>query len=179
MELDKVDFDNFDNTRSLVGFNTFGIWCDVEDEYDENNNLSLEGVELANEKLDEFIGTLKEKVAGNMEDHSIKITFGDKIENYRQGIIGNKNKFDDQTTVYTVITKKIPAEVMDAIFLDMSDYSFYAVFENYDTDESIIQGYDSGEYDTGYFQSDGLDAYINNFEERFLEYPEIEKILGV
>lgn len=74
-----------------------------------------------------------------------------------------------------VLTKEVPTEIMNALFLDMDEYGFYATFEN--DDEIIQQGYDYGEYDTGYFSHDQDDNYINNFNYTWKCYPEAQKLL--
>ena len=43
----------------------------------------------------------------------------------------------------------------------MDDYAFHAVFPN-DKGQLVIQGYEEGEYDTGYFSMDEKDPYINS-----------------
>ena len=67
----------------------------------------------------------------------------------------------------------------------MSDYGFYASYQNYEG-EIITQGYDYGEYDTGYFAPSALpgdvDEYIsdknNPMSLSLKKYKEVIKTLS-
>ena len=64
--------------------------------------------------------------------------------------------------LYVVLTKKIPSEELDGLFLDMDLYGFSATFPCFPDEENklITQGYDEGEYNTGYFSNDKGPSYI-------------------
>ena len=66
----------------------------------------------------------------------------------------------------------------------MSNYGFYASYQNYQG-EIITQGYDEGEYDTGYFAANSGDAqkeYIsdknNPMSLSLKKYKEVIKTLS-
>ena len=66
----------------------------------------------------------------------------------------------------------------------MSDYGFYASYQNYEG-EIITQGYDYGEYDTGYFaanRGDDQKEYIsdknNPMSLSLKKYKEVIKTLS-
>ena len=64
-----------------------------------------------------------------------------------------KNTLDsnfEYLNVYILLKTKILGEELNNIFLSMSDYGFYADYPD-DEEKIITQGYDKGEYDTGYF----------------------------
>ena len=58
-------------------------------------------------------------------------------------------------------------EAMNVHFLNLSEYGFYATLHQFgdESDDIITQGYDFGEYDTGYYNPYGdKDGYVFNKE---------------
>ena len=96
-----------------------------------------------------FIDEFKEKFDGVIGE-KILISYNSedfhKLSELRNTF---KSNFED-LNVYILLKTKILGEDLNNIFLNMSDYGFYASYP--DNEEKIItQGYDEGEYDTGYY----------------------------
>ena len=70
----------------------------------------------------------------------------------------NGNEID---SIYVLLINEISADDLNGVFLSMNDYGFYAVFTS--DDKLINQGYDRGEYDTGYFNMEDEEAYIEGY----------------
>ncbi|MEA2050132.1 MAG: hypothetical protein U9O56_05325 [Campylobacterota bacterium] len=174
VDIDDIDFDDLYDKRNIVAFSTNNfVFSKIEDMLADNDSISDEAVELANESLSEFIDAVKEKFENHVED-TVYVQIDEKLREYKNDLDNNIEDFE-AIILYMVLTKEVPAEIVNALFLDMDEYGFYATFEN--NDEIIIQGYNYGEYDTGYFSNDQDDFYINNFNYTWKCYPEAQKLL--
>jgi len=178
IDIDDIDFDNLDDGKSIIGFTTNTMTFSVgEDMLDSDDNYLPEFYEIANENISEFLNAIKEKLGGFI-NNKIAISIDDQIKEYQEGMLDNSIEDYENILLYVVATKEIPADMLNALFLDMSDYGFYAMFKNNNTDETIIQGYDYGEYDSGYFSNGQEDYYINNYKDNVgAKYKEVETFL--
>ena len=158
VDIDDIDFDSYVDTISLVGIETKFIFDEIEEMMDENGKLSEEGIELANEKLEEFIDELKDKLNGVMDDNSIKALVSDEVIYYKKGAL--IDSVDNIRGIYFLVNKKIPTDIMNAIFLSINFGYFIALFKDHDSGEVVMQSYYDGEYDSGYFSEGMDDSYI-------------------
>ncbi len=120
---------------------------------DKDNNLTEKAKDYCVDRMKEFIDELKEKFDGvdNPFGKKILITYNSE-DFYELSELKNtfkSNNWED-LNVYILLKTKILGEELNNIFLSMSDYGFYASYQNYEG-EIVTQGYDEGEYDTGYF----------------------------
>ena len=151
-ENEEADFNEYEDQRcvvrvkSLFAFLNEDIFIETEEDAEE----------LAEEKINEFISEFKDTVEGHMEEKIFIDIDSEKDVHSRY----------EETKIYFVLTKAIPKDILNSLFLDMDDYSFHSSFEDEDG-QLITQGYDEGEYDTGYFDSDGMDNYINVYIDEF------------
>ena len=116
---------------------------------DKDYNPTQKAIDYCVGRMKDFIDEFKEKFDGVIGE---KILISYNSENfYELSELKNtfKSNFED-LNVYILLKTKILGEDLNNIFLSMSDYGFYASYP--DNEEKIItQGYDEGEYDTGYF----------------------------
>jgi hypothetical protein len=117
---------------------------------DKDNIPTQEATDYCVDLMKGFIDELKEKVDGSIGK---KILISYNTEDFHE-LSELKNTFKsnhwEDLKVYILLKTKILGEELNSIFLSMSDYGFYASYP--DNEEKIItQGYDGGEYDTGYF----------------------------
>jgi len=165
IDVDDLDFDNFDDTRAVLKINPRHIFSRIEDNFedlenweDENGHFIPEIVEFAKELTEELIDDIRAKLEGFVEERVLLGSYSsEELFEFEDGI--SKVNFDG-LDVYFVMTKEIPQDILNALFLDITEYGFSADFVGEDGDV-ITQGYDEGEYDTGYFASNGADEYIN------------------
>jgi len=179
MDVDEIEWDDFEDDRKVIGFTTNNItFGTAEDLADDDNNISEESAEIVGEKVDEFIDAVREKFENNIED-KILITINNELKEYDASLLTSETAYSEDIILYMVVTKDIPADIVNALLLDLDEYGFYALMNNEDADAMVIQGYDFGEYDTGYFSHDADDVYINNFKynwELFIQAK--ESLLG-
>ena len=132
-----------------------------------------DGLEIATKSIAMFLDDINEEFGGNILDNVIF-----------KGKSGNLLKFPDDFTndewdfeneqLYVLLKKEIDPYIMNQKFLNLSEYGFYADFMA--GDEIICQGYDYGEYDTGYYNPYGdINGYILN--ENSDEYDQAKSIL--
>ena len=172
-EEEDIDFNVLSDGKSVIGFRTETfVYSPIEDMFDEDDDsLPPEAYVLINDNIANFLDDIKNKLQGFVESN-ILISLNGKVENYSKGIVDNP-VYLEEVFLYIIVTKEIPADTLNKLFLDMDGYGFYAMFKNYDADEFVVQGYDYGEYDTGYY-SDDSSEYINEF--RYLpQYEEVSK----
>ena len=116
---------------------------------DKDYNPTQKAIDYCVGRMKDFIDEFKEKFDGVIGE---KILISYNSENFHElDELRNtfKSNFED-LNVYILLKTKILGEDLNNIFLSMSDYGFYASYP--DNEEKIItQGYDEGEYDTGYF----------------------------
>ena len=141
-------------------FNKIDDW-ENDEGLDEDNNPTQEATDYCIVQLKAFIDELKEKVDGIIGE---KILISTKHPSTSRGkasfnsedfheLSEFKNTFKSNDwqdlNVYILLTKEISGKDLNSTFLSMSDYAFGA---SYITEGEIVtQGYDNGEYDTGYF----------------------------
>lgn len=158
--------ENYDTNRSVIRLTIGFVFSAFEDDYDYDQEVSGEDLSVsALNLIEKFIFTIKEQVGGYLEDKVLISTLdeGEDIYELKEGVkkfktIGNY----DSCRLYVVLTKNIPSEELDGLFLDMDLYGFSATFPCFPDEENklITQGYDEGEYDTGYFSNDNLPSYV-------------------
>lgn len=116
---------------------------------DKDYNPTQKAIDYCIDRMKGFIDEFKEKLDGDIGE---KILISYNSEDFHElSELKNtfKSNFED-LNVYILLKTKILGEDLNSIFLSMSDYGFYASYP--DNEEKIItQGYDDGEYDTGYF----------------------------
>ena len=116
---------------------------------DKDYNPTQKAIDYCVGRMKDFIDEFKEKFDGVIGE---KILISYNSEDFHElSELRNtfKSNFED-LNVYILLKTKILGEDLNNIFLSMSDYGFYASYP--DNEEKIItQGYDEGEYDTGYF----------------------------
>ena len=182
VDIDDIDFNEYWDMRALIAIHMRFIEDLILENFDDDNNqISEEGIELANELLDEFVEELKEKLGGNVEENNIKIAFGDDVKDYHSGIIDNSVETEG-ITLYIVITREVPQEVMDAIFLsfDGDKYSnFGATLLNFENGEILDQTYYNGEHDSSFVIREEGEESDGNFEYRYKHYIEIKEQLEI
>jgi|TARA_B110000467_G_C18257345_1_gene444169 hypothetical protein len=128
-----------------------------EDEYDSPAYRNS-----VNEATKNFVNDFKEKAE---EFYGEKIAIGEKIlisdgSNLHELEKWTKNG-NEIDSIYVLLINEISADDLNGVFLSMNDYGFYAVFTS--DDKLINQGYDRGEYDTGYFNMEDEEAYIEGY----------------
>lgn len=164
--------------RNAVAFSTEGFaFANIEELLSKNDNkLSQEIIEVLNISIDNFINLVKEKFNNIIED-TIYIEVNGKLKEYNSDIDININVDDIEGIIlYMIFTKEISANNIDSLFLDLDEYYFYAAFKN--NSNIITQCYSHGEYDSGYFSNDQDDYYVNNFDNRFKKYSEVQKMIN-
>ena len=99
----------------------------------------------------EFIGLLDIKMTAELG-----ISVDDFLAEATEptAIVTNVNNVDG---IYIFLINEISSYDLNGLFLSMDDYGFYAIFPS--NGELINQGYDEGEYNTGYFNMDNEEAY--------------------
>jgi DNA modification methylase len=116
---------------------------------DKDRNPTEKGKNNFVDQMKSFIDEFKEKFDGVIGE---KILISYNSEDFYD-LSELKNTLDsnfEYLSVYILLKTKILGEELNNIFLSMSDYGFYADYPN-DEEKIITQGYDKGEYDTGYF----------------------------
>ena len=170
---------NFLATRIHNWENLEGTWTLKENPLDKDNKLNQEATDLCIHLMSCFIYELKKNLlesdeyVSDGEDNPIgeKILITYNSEDFHElshefSELGNtfkSNNWED-LNVYILIKTKILGDELNKIFFNMSDYGFYASYQNYQG-EIITQGYDEGEYDTGYFaanRGDDQKEYISD-----------------
>tara|TARA_B100000686_G_C16696943_1_gene921097 strand:+ start:231 stop:1409 length:1179 start_codon:yes stop_codon:yes gene_type:complete len=126
------------------------IFCDfVERRFDDEEWPEKKKLKMGLDAINSFIDELKGKIEGGILDR-ILICNPEKyyIDELDKGI--KKIEYFDGIKIYLLVRKTMPAETMNDLLLEMDDYGFYASYPN-DDGHVVVQGYDKGEYDTGYF----------------------------
>tara|TARA_B100000427_G_C15265695_1_gene488635 strand:- start:270 stop:713 length:444 start_codon:yes stop_codon:yes gene_type:complete len=141
--------------------------------YELKKNL-LESDEYVSDGEDNPIGE-KILITYNSEDfHELSHEFSELGNTFKS------NNWED-LNVYILLKTKILGDELNKIFFNMSDYGFYASYQNYEG-EIITQGYDEGEYDTGYYAANRGKEYIsdknNPMSLSLKKYNEVMKTLA-
>ena len=171
-----MNFDSYEDGRILVGVNAGGEIYIATEDLDENEQKKID--DISNKILDRFIKYL-ENLFGTIMEDNIKVSYDNKIVDYKKGNT-IKNIYDPETvSIYFVLTKKLPPELLNAKFLETEDFSFYALFPSFSENCYISQGYDYGEYDTGYFAGGLIQSYCNRFKFDAPKYLEVKKLLHI
>lgn len=174
---------DYDNTRSVLQLNIKFVLNTFEDDEVSTKDIPI----LAIKMIEKFTSALKKKLGGHLEDKILisSLKLKDVCE-LKEGIKKLSDIYDyEGAQIYMVLTKKIPIEELDKLFLDMDEYGFAATFPNFPNDENklITQGYENGEYDTGYFSNDQSSTYIeilpggSNEHFRIKDYIKAQKLL--
>ena len=127
----------------------FSEITDLDEGMDKDRNPTEKGKNNFVDQMKSFIDEFKEKFDGVIGE---KILISYNSEDFYD-LSELKNTLDsnfEYLSVYILLKTKILGEELNNIFLSMSDYGFYADYPN-DEEKIITQGYDKGEYDTGYF----------------------------
>ena len=127
----------------------FSEITDLDEGVDKDYNPTEKGKNYFVDRMKSFIDEFKEKFDGVIGE---KILISYNSEDFYD-LSELKNTLDsnfENLHVYILLKTKILGEELNNIFLSMSDYGFYADYPN-DEEKIITQGYDKGEYDTGYF----------------------------
>ena len=152
--------ENYDATRSVLQLMIDFVFRTFEDEEVSGEDLHVSSLSL----IEKFIFALKKQVGGHLEDKILIRTLeGKNIYELKEGVKKFKTIADYECCIlYVVLTKKIPSEELDGLFLDMDLYGFSATFPCFPDEENklITQGYDEGEYNTGYFSNDKGPSYV-------------------
>ena len=140
---------------SLLPFiqNDLDDWCDEENDTSvEDDSYTQEAKDFAIGKFKSFVDDLKGSFEGSIGEKILLNTEGE--EDFHE-LDEKANTIDfpigafEETRIYILLTKEIPAFELDKILLNTWDFGFNAMFPN--DGELIGQNYDYGEYDTGYF----------------------------
>ena len=171
--------------KILPGF-LFSEIHDLENDegVDPTNNPTEKAKNYCVDRMKNFIDEFKEKFDGVIGE---KILISYNSEDFYD-LSELKNTLDsnfEYLSVYILLKTKILGEELNNIFLSMSDYGFYADYP-YDEEKIITQGYDKGEYDTGYFaanaSNDDPEGYIsdknNPMSLSLKKYNEVMKTLA-
>ena len=141
----------------------------VERKFEDEEWPDEEYYKTSLKTIEDFVNDIKDKIKGNIADRILICNPEEYfIDDLKQGI--KKIKCFDGIKVYVLITKEISALDLDSILLDIDTYGFYASYPN-NEGEIITQGYDEGEYDTGYFA-----ATIGNWDLDAKQYINIESL---
>ncbi|QEP41783.1 hypothetical protein D5085_00650 [Ectothiorhodospiraceae bacterium BW-2] len=170
IDLDDIDFDNYDDERNAIRIGLKFLYSDLEELLEEEEEFDS-AKEIAQEKISEFIDTFNDKVSGNMEDNIYYMSSYSDESVELDNISGiSIEKFDvefDNLSIYIVLAKKIPRDILDRIALDMVEYDFTLEALNDDGD-LVYQNYSQGEYDSGYYMaSDDEDAFVNQNLDKY------------
>ena len=162
----------------------FSEITDLDEGMDKDRNPTEKGKNNFVDQMKSFIDEFKEKFDGVIGE---KILISYNSEDFYD-LSELKNTLDsnfEELNVYILLKTKILGEELNNIFLSMSDYGFYADYPN-DEEKIITQGYDKGEYDTGYFAAnagnDDPEGYIsdknNPMSLSLKKYNEVMKTLA-
>jgi hypothetical protein len=169
IDLDEIDFDDYEDDSIILEVQTGFVFKEVEEIEDDE-----EKVEVAQEKIGEFLSDLSDKFSGYVGDTILLREYDeDTLYSYEEGI--SKVSFDS-CSIYIVLSKSLPKEIINAALLEMYDYEFGANVYDIESGDTYAQTYDCGEYDTGYFESGSTEYYLNNHIEQFNQAK--EKLLG-
>lgn len=149
--------------RTVIAFNLGKtIFPLVEDMFDDDEDeYTQEAFDTANEKVEEFIASLKDTLGGNIESNFVIGPEEECVFPYESGCLGAEWNFEE-VYLYGVLTKSVDADVLDQAFLSMEDYGFDATFIDLENDQRVRQSYDFGEYDTGYFSNNQARHYVDD-----------------
>ena len=123
----------------------------VERKFEDEEWPEKKKSQMALDVINNFIKELKDKIRGSLSDRILISEPGNFIiDELESGI--KKIECFYSSKIYLLVTKmpeKPRYHPLDGLLLEMDNYNFCA---NYlDGDEIISQGYDNGEYDSGYF----------------------------
>ena len=148
--------------------NNFDNWVDeVNDTSFEDGSYTQEAKDWMVASIESFVDDFKEKAEAFFGE---KILIGERIIFNIEGkedlheLDEKANTIEvelgdyDETRIFILLINEISADDLNGVFLSMDDYGFYAQFPS--NGELIEQGYDEGEYDTGYFNMDDKEGYI-------------------
>ncbi len=175
-EDEDIDFDDFDDRKNIVAFSMTYILNDVQELIDEDGKYTDKAYQFMQEKINEFTADLKYKFEDNVLEDIYLSSRNTKLYKYNGDLQDCCKDIDWEMNLYLCFTKEIPSDTMDKLFLDMDNYGFYAYFKDWDSNNVVTQGYDYGEYNTGYFSEGPDDCYINTLDKN---YTEVEKEFGL
>jgi hypothetical protein len=162
VDLDEIDFDDYENVRNVARIRLQFLYDAVVDYLEEGQEEELR--EVSSEKISEFYSELSDKLGGNIEETVLYVNIdaeGPDDETKSGFGIDEINDFNpDILTMYVVLTKAIPRDIMDQICLSMYDYSFTLESLNEEGD-LIYQYYSNGEHDSGYYMQGAEEYYVN------------------
>ena len=144
----------------LVSVQIF-IQSELEDWVDEENDTSFkdgsytqEAKDFAIGRIKSFVGDLKEKVEGLIGER-ILLNIGGKEDLHELDERANTIEVElgdyEEYRIYILLINEISGDDLNNLFLSMDGYGFNTMFP--DNGKLIVQSYDYGEYDTGYYQS--------------------------
>ncbi|MFL2932270.1 MAG: hypothetical protein ACJZ47_05620 [bacterium] len=175
--------ENYDSTRAVVQFMITDVYNELEEQEVSSEDLEATSLKM----IEKFVSDIKEQLEGFLEDTILIRTIeGEELFELKEGVKNFKSVDDyDCCYLYLVLTKKIPSEELDGLFLDMDSYGFSATFPCFpdEEDKLVTQGYDYGEYNTGYFSNDNDSSYVeilpdgSNSHFQIKEYKKAKEIL--
>ena len=101
-------------------------------------------------KLHNFIASLKERFGGSIGEKILLSDNGKDFHELNERLNSINFEYYDDVRIYILFINKTSGDDLNMLFLSsMDDYYIGAKFPK--DNELIVQGYDNGEYDTGYF----------------------------
>jgi len=169
IDVDDIDFDDFEEGQKVLCIVEKFIFSKLEDmeAVTDDGDITEEGKELVQESIEEFIDIIREKFEGNIGSKILLSNEDGTLVDFETEF--DKFNYNEFSSIYMVITKDIPQDDMNAIFLSIDEYEFSVNMPDYN-DDIIYQSYSYGEYDSGIFSNGEEDCYINfNFNEEYAE----------
>ena len=158
-DTDNIDFENYDEGEMLIRIDASFIGSRLDDMGYGEEDIPEEGHKLAQELMEEFTDAVKEKFDYNIGEKILLLNPDDTFIDLDEEL--DKFKYFDETChIFMVITKDIPLDDLNALFLSLDEYEFLVDMPNSDGD-IIHQGYSYGDYETGFFSNGEEDYYIN------------------
>ena len=121
-------------------------------EYEKNEPVTEDGrKDFWNRKLNNFIASLKERFGGSIGEKILLSDNGKDFHELNERLNSINFEYYDDVRIYILFINKNSGDDLNMLFLSsMDDYYINAKFPK--DNELIVQGYDNGEYDTGYYE---------------------------
>ncbi|MCK5666739.1 MAG: hypothetical protein KAI17_24785, partial [Thiotrichaceae bacterium] len=185
-ELKQQRLNSCKNKRNVIGISiSSSITAELADWfYRGDKSDKSKGYKLACESLNEFLNGLRGKLGelGDIFEEKLLIQLDGKLEETTFNIESLSGQIDT-IKVFLVITKHVPSDMLNALFFDMKEDAFEAMFSIGDDDKIVCQSYSFGRAGEGYFSADQYrrESYINNFKAGgdygWKNYPTASKLL--
>ena len=153
----------------VIGILPSFLYSAIEDDLTDEDyptmrpEICAKAFEKAHEFLNEFLYRFDS--AGPFADYLIADQDETDFYSLEDGIKNGKIKDISSAIMYFYLTEPMDEYEVNDYFLAMDEYGFYAYFKN-SNDQLITQGYDFGEYDTGFFAADDFGHDVGDYIDK-------------